>query len=248
LCPPCANAGPRLAPAPPRIGSTATDLLTFQFDKWGGGFVIELAVAPPDEFVTYWGTPIPARKLTVFDLPRVARVRLQPGRDRSGAESWFRYDTDMPGRSEARFERAADQVLQLLPQADAWWAGRDRSRTFFSRTLRMTGEPRRGPRRDSRRRRGKPGQEKLMTSACQGARPRAELRAVRRHGDEPQRRRSLRRVPRLRHVRAVRKPGMWPAMTGGAGCRPARCAGSRARTPGGESGRGGPERDRTGRG
>ena len=105
-----------------RVTPTATDLLTFQFDKWGGGFVIELAVGPGGEFVTPWGAVIPAMKLTAVDLPTEARARLQPGPDGS-TESWFRYDAGLLRRGSARFERAADAVLQLLPQADAWWRG-----------------------------------------------------------------------------------------------------------------------------
>jgi hypothetical protein len=104
-----------------RIGPSSTDLLTFQFDKYGGGFVIELGVGPADEFVTDWGARIPAGRLTAFDVPLAARARLQP---RPGsADSWFRYEAGLFRRGAARFERAARQVLEVLPHADAWWRG-----------------------------------------------------------------------------------------------------------------------------
>jgi hypothetical protein len=31
-----------------RIGPTKTDCVTFQFDKWGGGFVVEIGEGPTD--------------------------------------------------------------------------------------------------------------------------------------------------------------------------------------------------------
>ena len=44
-----------------RPTATAIHLLTFQFDKWGGGFTIEIAVCPPDGVTMHWGEHIPAR-------------------------------------------------------------------------------------------------------------------------------------------------------------------------------------------
>ena len=40
-----------------RITSERINLMTFQFDKWGGGFVIELANSHPKGFTTSWGKP-----------------------------------------------------------------------------------------------------------------------------------------------------------------------------------------------
>jgi hypothetical protein len=105
-----------------RISDRATDLLTFQFDKWGGGFVIELAVGPPVEFVTAWGERIPAAKLRTYDLRLPARARLQLAVD-GAAEAWFRYEPTFLHPDTARFEHAAGQVLELLPQIDPWFRG-----------------------------------------------------------------------------------------------------------------------------
>ena len=38
------------------------DLLTFQFDKHGGGFVVEVAVSPTEGVTLHWGEQIPAAK------------------------------------------------------------------------------------------------------------------------------------------------------------------------------------------
>src|SRR5262245_61534450 len=55
------------------------DLITFQFDRHGGGFVIELATGSPAGFTTHWGKHISANKLTAWDLPPERRKRLKPG-------------------------------------------------------------------------------------------------------------------------------------------------------------------------
>jgi hypothetical protein len=38
-----------------RIQGERTDLITFQFDKWGGGFVIEIGCHQGSSFKTYLG-------------------------------------------------------------------------------------------------------------------------------------------------------------------------------------------------
>jgi uncharacterized protein DUF4304 len=92
------------------------DLLTFQFDRHGGGFVIEIAEAPAGDFTTPWGQQIPASRLSAHDLHPGKRVRLQPGADGS-VDSWYRYDRDRSASKVAR------QVETHLPEADAWWHG-----------------------------------------------------------------------------------------------------------------------------
>jgi hypothetical protein len=67
-------------------------LLTFQFDRNGGGFVVEVAKAKKEGFRTYWGEHIPAEKLKAFDLHPEQRKRIKPGNDGS-TDSWFRYDS-----------------------------------------------------------------------------------------------------------------------------------------------------------
>lgn len=100
-----------------RIGASKTDVITFQFDKWGGGFIIELGRVPTDDvLVMPWGKEVPAAKLTTYML--ADRVRL--GADPTGKdEKWFRYDD----HTEAACEVTADEILKLLPQAVKWWQG-----------------------------------------------------------------------------------------------------------------------------
>jgi hypothetical protein len=102
-----------------RIGQSKTDLLMFQFDKWGGGFVIEIGEGPVDELVQHWGERIPAAKLTVPVLSLANRGRLVAD-STAETETWFRFDAN----TKAAFDAAAQDVLRLLPQADEWWRGK----------------------------------------------------------------------------------------------------------------------------
>jgi hypothetical protein len=97
-----------------RFVENRVDLFSFQHDKWGGGFVIEIARSPAEGVTTNWGKVIAADKVTAFDLDPKERKRVQPG-EGSGTDSWFRYD-------RGQFRRCAKQVLELLPVAEAWWS------------------------------------------------------------------------------------------------------------------------------
>ena len=97
-----------------RVGTSGVDLITFQFDKWGGGFVLEIAGASLDGFTTHWGLHIPVNKLRACDLHPDDRHRIQ-AREGSGTDAWFRFDQEEPAR------RVAQRVLQSLSGAEAWW-------------------------------------------------------------------------------------------------------------------------------
>ena len=66
------------------------NLITFQFDRHGGGFVIELSQCDPEGFTTHWGKKIPPSKVTAWDLPPQRRVRIKRLKG-PGTDSWFRY-------------------------------------------------------------------------------------------------------------------------------------------------------------
>ncbi|MCE9533748.1 MAG: DUF4304 domain-containing protein, partial [Planctomycetes bacterium] len=99
-----------------RLGPSKTDCVTFQFDKYGGGFVVVLADGPAEEFVFPWGERVPAAKLTAHDLGGVARLATGP---RPDGEQWFRYDTG----ADKACDSAARAVKALLPQVEAWFRG-----------------------------------------------------------------------------------------------------------------------------
>jgi len=101
-----------------RSNKEKIDLLTFQFDKWGGGFVIEISRCPPDGITTYWGERIPPNKVRAWDMHPDERHRLQPGLGSSTAD-WFRYDEPRP--FEDIYKKVADEVLPFLEIAERWW-------------------------------------------------------------------------------------------------------------------------------
>ena len=103
-----------------RVSSQQIDLLTFQFDKYGGGFVIEMAKCPPAGFTTYWGKHIPPNKVQAWDMHPDQRPRLQPGKGGSTAD-WFRFDRDPSDRHKSIFTETAESVLPFLDAAETWW-------------------------------------------------------------------------------------------------------------------------------
>jgi len=96
-----------------RPSETGIDLLTFQFDRRGGGFVIEIARSPSEGVTTHWGTHVLPGNVTAHDLRPDKRHRLQP-QGGSGPGEWFRFD-------DGDCEGAAQQVISLLPAAERWW-------------------------------------------------------------------------------------------------------------------------------
>jgi hypothetical protein len=96
-----------------RIGEKGIDLWTFQFDRNGGGLVIEIAQSPLSGVTTHWGEEIPPNKVTAWDIHPDSRQRLKP-KDGSGTDSWFRFE-------DGNFERVSKQVLSKLPAAEEWW-------------------------------------------------------------------------------------------------------------------------------
>ncbi len=91
----------------------AIDLLTLQFDKWGGGFVVEIARSPDTGITHPWGKHVPPKKVTACDLPFEQRLRIQPGSG-SSTDDWFRFDN-------GSVERTARDVLKHLDAMESWW-------------------------------------------------------------------------------------------------------------------------------
>jgi len=92
--------------------STGIDLLTFQSDRHGGGFVIEIARCPLDGVLTARGISVPPEKVRAWDIHPNYRKRVQP-REGSGTDAWFRYN-------DAPLAHVAAAALKRLSQADLW--------------------------------------------------------------------------------------------------------------------------------
>jgi Domain of unknown function (DUF4304) len=90
------------------------DLLTVQFDRHGGGFIIEISKCSPEGYTTSWGKKIPPNKVTAWDMHPHNRRRF--GSRRLGEDGhWFRFDDGTPTDVVAR------SVLNFLPEADSQW-------------------------------------------------------------------------------------------------------------------------------
>lgn len=99
-----------------RAHVTHFDLLTFQFDVNGGGFLIEIARCGVGGITTQMGKHIPASKVRIWDLHPKDRLQITPG-DGSGTGNWFRYEN-------GRYADLANQVLEKLPLAQDYWSRR----------------------------------------------------------------------------------------------------------------------------
>jgi hypothetical protein len=85
------------------------DLLTIQFDRWGGGFVIEISKCAPDGLTLPCGQHIPPNRVRAWDVDPTHRPRL-------GAGHWFRFDDGTPT------DKVAKVAVSYLQEADQWWA------------------------------------------------------------------------------------------------------------------------------
>lgn len=53
------------------------DLITFQFSKWGGSFVVEIGTCPIEGVTMYSGEHIPSNKVTAHHLNNTFRLKVQ---------------------------------------------------------------------------------------------------------------------------------------------------------------------------
>lgn len=82
------------------------DLVSFQTDKWGGGFLIEVAACPTEGIRDWAGRRVSARTVTAQHMHE--RVRLPKSITR---RDWYRYDeSDDPDR----YATLAGRVLAHL--------------------------------------------------------------------------------------------------------------------------------------
>ena len=75
-----------------RLTPNRINLLTFQFDRHGGGFVIEIANAKNEKFKGYGDVEIEPNKLTAHDLTNRTRIQANMKTEDSLTDDWFRYD------------------------------------------------------------------------------------------------------------------------------------------------------------
>ncbi|WP_211620844.1 DUF4304 domain-containing protein [Paraburkholderia domus] len=92
------------------------DLLTVQFDRHGGRFVVELSQCAVEGITTHWRKFISATTVTAHDLHPNQRHRL--GSLGPNTDHWFRFDD---GTSPMA---VADSLCAYIDEAERWWATR----------------------------------------------------------------------------------------------------------------------------
>ncbi|MET3195216.1 DUF4304 domain-containing protein [Bacillus sp. OAE603] len=97
-----------------RMNETNIDLITFQFNKWGGSFVVELTSCSIEGVTTSWGEYIPPSKVTAHDINKRFRLGAKSIKD----DPWFVFEN---AKSEEEFEKVATTVLELLNLTDRSW-------------------------------------------------------------------------------------------------------------------------------
>jgi len=102
-----------------RFGPDYLDLLTIQYWKYGGSFVLEFGRTVRGDFQTSGGPIIPEEKMDVAYLVPTARARLEE-RDPLPDDSFHGFKFDGFGSDPNPYDALAKRVTALLPQIDAW--------------------------------------------------------------------------------------------------------------------------------
>ena len=97
------------------------NLLTFQFDRSGGGFVIEMANCKPNGHTTSWGLEIKPNKVTAHDVNKRKRIQSNMGTKSSHTDDWFRYDKKHLFGLGDVYKKVCKDVLSKLDIAVEYW-------------------------------------------------------------------------------------------------------------------------------
>jgi hypothetical protein len=98
-----------------RQNENQIDLITLQFNRYGGSFVVELAVCAAEGVTMSWGEEIPPNKVTAHDINDRYRLRENI---KDANEHWFNYET---AKDEEDYVFVASKVLNLLHVSDRNW-------------------------------------------------------------------------------------------------------------------------------
>ena len=104
-----------------RLTNDRINLLTFQFDKYGGGFVIEITNCQSNGFTTSWGTKIEPNKLTAHSISNRMRIQSNMDTPNSSTDDWFRYDKKHLFGFGDIYKKVCKDVLSKLDIAEDYW-------------------------------------------------------------------------------------------------------------------------------
>ena len=93
------------------------DLLMFQFNRWGGSFVVEVAFCGPEGWTHRLGRHVPAKEVQVGDITPKQRLRLGSHPPKQ-ADHWFSFEPE----SESIYTDTALEALSLIrSQGEDFW-------------------------------------------------------------------------------------------------------------------------------
>ena len=92
------------------------DLISFQYNRYGGSFTVNLATCPPDGINTEWGS-IPPNKVIAYDSDSYEFFRLSEN-VKEITDHWFDFET---AKNEEDYDLIALQVKNLLHISDRNW-------------------------------------------------------------------------------------------------------------------------------
>ncbi|MFC1617661.1 DUF4304 domain-containing protein [Patescibacteria group bacterium] len=96
------------------------DLLTFQFNRYGGSFVVEISYADNKRKNVYIHKDLPPGKLRSNQTTDRLRLGSKPQQGKS--DHWFQYDKKNFFSRGNIFENVAKEVIPFLEdQAEEWW-------------------------------------------------------------------------------------------------------------------------------
>ncbi len=123
-----------------RIYQEHADLAVFQFNKYGGSFVVEIASLTTEQVAAHWKADLSLNNATVYDANK--RHRLGAVGD---GDNWFVFgmENDKPNHEQVEadsvYESIAERVAALFAsEGEQWWAS---SNTAFERDAPKAARP-----------------------------------------------------------------------------------------------------------
>lgn len=104
-----------------RTTGEKTNLITFQFDRNGGGFVIELANFHGKEFKNALGEVLPVTKMNAHHLNNRQRIYPNVIAEENGSDSWFRYDQKKFFSFGKPYDKLSKKVLDKIRLMEEYW-------------------------------------------------------------------------------------------------------------------------------
>ena len=107
-----------------RLRDDSQDLLSIQYWKYGGSFILEFGRRGRGPLQTAWGPVIPEDSLDVAYLPVQDRAQIQE-RDAPPDDTFAGFRFAGFGEDVAKYDGLALRVASYLPQMEAWLSRRE---------------------------------------------------------------------------------------------------------------------------